>query len=47
MIDETTKHVTHQLHQTILTSDIGMKNSERTTSAVNTKSINTSNVIDI
>ena len=36
-----------KLHQTILTSDIGTNNPERTTSAGNTKSINTPNVIDI
>ena len=47
MIDETINHVTHKLHQTILTSNIGTNNSERTTSAGNTTPINTPNVIDI
>ena len=47
MIDETIKHVTHKLHQTILTSDIGTNNSERTTSTGNSKSINTPEILDI
>ena len=46
MIDKTIKHVTDKLHETILRSDIGNNNSERT-SAGNTTSINTPNVIDI
>ena len=37
MIDETIKHVTHKLNQTMLTSDIGITNSETTPSAGNTK----------
>ena len=47
MIDEIIKHVTHKLHQTILTSDIGTINPERTTGTANTKSISTLNITDI
>ena len=46
MINATKKHVTHKLHEPILTSDIGTNNSERKTSAGNTNSINTPNTID-
>ena len=47
MIDETIKHVTHKLNQTILTSDIGITTSEMTPSTGNTKTIHTPNVDDI
>ena len=44
MIDDTIKHVTHKLHQAILTTDIGTTNSGRTPNAGNTKTMNTPNV---
>ena len=47
MIDETIKHVTHKLHQTILTSDIGTINPERTASTGTSKSITMPSVTDI
>ena len=47
MVDETIKDVTHKLHQTSLTSDMGTTNSVRTPSACSTKTINTPNVDDI
>ena len=47
MIDKTIKDVTHKLHQTILTSDIGTSNPERTASASTSKSINMPSVTDI
>ena len=47
MIHETIKHVSHKLNQTILTSDIGITNSEMTPSAGNTKTIHAPNIDDI
>ena len=47
MIDETIKHVTHKLHQTILTSDTVPSIQQDTTSAGTSKSINTPSITDI
>ena len=47
MIDETIKHGTHKLHQTILTLGICTTNPKRTAGTGNTESINILRIIDI
>ena len=47
IIDEIIKHGTHKLHQTILTSDTGTINPERTGSAGTSKSIIMPSINDI